>query len=220
MKHFIFSACIVFITAIGCAGNEAKKKEATALNDTMTTTTSKTEEIPAAPLDSATMTKNWMAYSTPGDMHRMIKSWDGTWTGEVTSWYAPGTPPEKSKATAVNKTIMGGRYQVSNFSGSMMGTPFEGMGTLAYDNAKKVFISTWIDNMGTGLMKMEGPWDESTKSMTLTGRSVDPGSGTGREMTLREVFKVIDDKTQMMEMYGPAPDGKEYKMMEIKLTRK
>jgi hypothetical protein len=39
-------------------------------------------------------------------------------------------------------------------------------------------------------------------------------------MTLREVFKVIDDKTQMMEMYGPAPDGKEYKMMEIKLTRK
>jgi hypothetical protein len=39
-------------------------------------------------------------------------------------------------------------------------------------------------------------------------------------MALREIFKVIDDKNQLMEMYGPGPDGKEYKMMEIKLTRK
>jgi hypothetical protein len=220
MKHFIFSACILSITVMGCAGNEAKKNETASVTDTMTTNASKVEESPAVPLDSATMTKNWMAYSTPGDMHKMIKSWDGSWTGEVTSWYAPGTPPQKSKSTAVNKTIMGGRYQVSNFSGSMMGTPFEGMGTLAYDNAKKVFISTWIDNMGTGLMKMEGPWDEASKSMTLTGQCVDPSSGTGREMALREIFKVIDDKNQLMEMYGPGPDGKEYKMMEIKLTRK
>ena len=220
MKHFIISACFVSLIAIGCAGNETKKNETASLPDTIATTTSKVEEIPAVPLDSATMTKNRMAYSTPGDMHKMIKSWDGSWTGEVTSWYAPGTPPQKSKSTAVNKTIMGGRYQVSNFTGKMMGMPFEGMGTLAYDNAKKVFISTWIDNMGTGLMKMEGPWDEATKSMILTGRCVDPGSGTGKEMTLREVFKVIDDKTQMMTMYGPGPDGNEYKMMEIKMTKK
>lgn len=26
--------------------------------------------------------------------------------------------------------------------------PFEGISTLGYDNAKKTFFSTWIDNMG------------------------------------------------------------------------
>ena len=223
MKHLIIAACIVTLTAIGCSGNEAKKNKETASvkEGTEETSTTKVEESPAAPVvDSATMMKNWMAYSTPGDVHKMIKSWDGTWNGEVTSWYSPGAPPEISKSTAVNKTIMGGRYQVTNHTGSMMGTPFEGMGTLAYDNAKKVFISTWIDNMGTGMTKMEGPWDEASKSITLTGKCVDPGSGTGREMNLKEVFKIIDDKNQVMEMYGPGPDGKEFKMMEIKLSRK
>jgi hypothetical protein len=34
--------------------------------------------------------------------------------------------------------------------------PFEGISTLGYDNAKKTFFSTWIDNMGTGMMVMEG----------------------------------------------------------------
>ena len=222
MKHFIISACIVFITAIGCAGNETKKDETATVPDTTMNTAAKTEETPAAPVkvDSATMMKNWMAYSTPGDMHKMIASWNGTWNGEVTMWQAPGAPAQTSKSTAVNKTVLGGRYQVSNHTGNMMGMPFEGMSTLAYDNAKKVFISTWFDNMGTGLMKLEGPWDEASKSMILSGKCVDPASGTGQEMYIREVFRIIDDKTQSMEMYGPGPDGKEFRMMEIKMTKK
>ena len=223
MKYLLIVACIFSIATVGCDSNTKNESTSTATDTSSMTSkmdeTATTTEVPV-PVDSATMMKNWMAYSTPGDIHKMIKSWDGTWNGEVTSWYSPGAPPEISKSTAVNKTIMGGRYQVTNHSGSMMGQPFEGMGTLAYDNAKKVFISTWIDNMGTGMMKMEGPWDEANKSITLTGKCVDPGSGTGREMNLKEVFKVIDDKNQLMEMYGPGPDGKEFKMMEIKLSRK
>jgi hypothetical protein len=173
-----------------------------------------------AQIDSATMMKNWTAYMTPSKPHEMMASWNGTWTADVSMWHAPGTPPEKSKATAVNKMVMGNRYQVGNFTGNMMGQPFEGMSTLAYDNAKKVFISTWIDNMGTGIMKLEGPWDEATKSITLTGKAVDAGTADGKEMNIREVFKVVDDNTQLFEMYGPAPDGKEFKMMEIKYARK
>lgn len=222
MKHFIFSACFVSLAMIGCTSNETKKDENATLTDTATTTAASVEETTSASpaLDSATIMKNWMAYSTPGDMHKLMSSWNGTWEGETTMWHAPGAPPEKSKGTAVNKTVLGGRYQISNHSGNMMGMPFEGMSTLAYDNAKKVFISTWIDNMGTGLMKLEGPWDEATKTLTLTGKCVDPSSGTGKEMAIREVFRIIDDKTQVMEMYGPDPSGKEFKMMEIKMTKK
>ncbi len=39
-------------------------------------------------------------------------------------------------------------------------------------------------------------------------------------MEIRETFKIIDDNTQMMEMFSQGPDGKEFKMMEIKYTRK
>ena len=112
---------------------------------------------------------------------------------------------------------MGGRYQISNHTGNMMGQPFEGMSTIAFDNAKKVFISTWIDNMGTGLMTAEGPWDEATKSITMKGKAIEPA--TGKEMDVKEIFKIIDDNTQTMEMYDPAPDGTEFKTMEITYKR-
>jgi hypothetical protein len=114
--------------------------------------------------------------------------------------------------------IMGGRYQVSNHSGIMMDMPFEGMSTTAFDNQKKVFINTWIDNMGTGMMIMEGPWDEATKTITLKGKMVDPA--LGKEIEIKEVLKMVDDNTHMFEMYKPGMDGKEFKCMEIKYTRK
>ena len=221
MKHFIITACFISVAAISCTSNEAKKEDTTtAADSTAKTTTSTSADAPAAPLDSATMMKTWVAYSTPGDMHKMMAGWDGTWDGETTMWHAPGAPPETSKTKAVNKMVMGGRYQVSTHTGNMMGMAFEGLSTTAYDNNKKTFISTWIDNVGTGIMTTEGKWDEATRSLTQTGKCVDPSSGTAKEMDVRQVLKVIDDKNHVFEMYGPGPDGKEFKMMEIKLTKK
>jgi hypothetical protein len=67
-------------------------------------------------------------------------------------------------------------------------------------------------------MHLTGPWDASTKTISLTGKMVDPMSG--KEVTVRETLKVIDDNTQVMEIFAAGPDGKEYKSMEIKMTRK
>ena len=37
---------------------------------------------------------------------------------------------------------------------------------------------------------------------------------------IRETFKIIDENTQEMEMFVMTPDGKEFKTMNIKYTRK
>lgn len=219
MKKLIATACIISLTAMSCSSNETKKDDAP-VADSTTATSTKPAETPAPVLDSATMMKNWMDYSTPGDMHKMLASWDGAWDAETTTWHAPGAPPMMSKGKSVNKMIMGGRYQESVHSGDMMGMPFEGKSMMGYDNAKKKFISTWIDNVGTGLMTMEGSWDAGSKTLSTAGKCVDPSAGTGREMDVRQVLKVVDDKTHIFEMYGPGPDGKEFKMMEMKMTKK
>lgn len=155
---------------------------------------------------------------TPTAPHQMMASWNGTWTGEVTMWMDPSAPPSKSTMTAENKMIMGGRYQQAVNKGDFNGMPFEGMSTLAYDNHKKTFISTWVDNMGTGIMVLEGPWEESSRTMTLKGRMVDPSSS--KEMEVKETFRIVDNDHQLMEMFHVGPDGKEFKTMEIKYTRK
>jgi len=218
MKRITITLCAAFLL-FACNDNKTETTDAKESTDTTTSSTSTMASNEAMP-DSATMMKNWQAYMTPSDVHKMMSSWSGTWDGEVTMWYTPGMPPEKSKSTSQNKMVMGGRYQVSNHTGNMMGQPFEGMSTVAYDNARKVFINTWIDNMGSGIMVLEGPWDEASKSVTMKGKVVDGMSGNGKEMEIRETFKIIDDNTQLMEMFGPGPDGKEFKMMEIKYTRK
>ncbi|HEX9510261.1 MAG TPA: DUF1579 domain-containing protein [Puia sp.] len=161
--------------------------------------------------------KAWMAYMTPGPVHKMVAKSDGEWKADLTMWMAPGAAPTTSTASCTNKMILGGRYQESKYTGTFMGMPFEGVGMLAYDNAKKVFVSSWVDNMGTGMMTLEGPWDDNSKSVTLLGKSVDPM--TGKDMNVRQVFKIIDDNAQQLDMYMQM-NGQEFKTMEIKLTRK
>ncbi|KAB1231749.1 DUF1579 domain-containing protein [Chryseobacterium viscerum] len=172
------------------------------------------------PVDSATAMKSWMEYATPGEMHKMLAKSDGTWTGETTMWMENGAKPMMSKSEATNKMMYGGRYQITNHKGDFMGMPFEGMSIVGYDNSKKKFVNTWIDNMGTGMMHSEGDWNASTKSVEFKGKMTDP-SRPGKDCDFREVFTFVDDNTQKLEMYGPdSKTGKEYKTMEIKYTRK
>lgn len=167
--------------------------------------------------DSATQMKNWMDYMTPGKEHAMMAKWDGTWSGNVQLWMAPGTEAMVSTGTTTNTMVLGGRYQESVTVGSAMGQPLEGRSTLAYDKVKKMFISTWIDNMGSGMMISMGKWNDVTKSITFTGRMVDPAMA--KEVPFREVLKIIDDDHQVMEMYVLDAKGKEFKTMQIDYTR-
>ncbi len=160
--------------------------------------------------------KKMMENGSPSEMHKMLAHSDGEWKEDITFWMAPGAPEAKMKASCVNKMILGGRYQESKHTGDMMGMPFEGIGTLAYDNARKVFVNTWIDNMSTGMMYLEGIWDAKTNTLNLAGKMTDPMSG--KEMKVREEFKIIDEKNQELTQYMEH-DGKEFKAMHIKITR-
>ncbi len=163
--------------------------------------------------------KAMMAYATPGDIHKMMARSAGTWTAALTMWMAPNTPPVTSTGESKNEMILGGRYLKATNTSNFMGMPFEGISITGYDNAKKIFINSWIDNMGTGMMTLTGAWDASTNSINFTGTMVDPSSG--KDMPVREVLKFVDDNHQTMEMYAVmAPGAPEAKTMEIKFTRK
>lgn len=210
---------VLTILSVAFLLTACEKGKTTAAN-----TTDKTDSTAAnsewKPVDSATSMKNWMAYSTPGEMQKMLAKSDGTWTGETTMWMENGAKPMMSKSEATNKMMYGGRYQITNHKGDFMGMPFEGMSIVGYDNSKKKFVSTWIDNMGTGIMHSEGDWNASTKSVEFKGKMTDP-SRPGKDCDFREVFTFVDDNNQKLEMYGPdSKTGKEYKTMEIKYTRK
>ncbi len=210
MKRIALSFALLAFIFISC--NNESKTESTATDTTAAATT--TPEAP--PMDSAAMAKAWQDFATPGDMHKWLAGHVGTWEADVSS-YAGGPEPSKSKATEVVKMAMNGLYQIANMSGTMMGMPFEGQSTIAYDNAKKQFVLTWIDNMGSGIMMMTGQYDAATKTMTYKGTQTDPT--TGKDANVRQEQKFLDDDNYVMTMYGDGPDGKEMKFMEATFKR-
>ncbi len=216
MKKLILATAALALCFVSCKNETKEPMEA---EDSMVKDSIVMEEPETleAPMDSVAMQKAWEAYMTPGEPHKRMAAEEGKWNDELTFWMGPDASPEKATATEEVKMIMGGRYQVSTTTGEMMGMPFEGRSTLAYDNATNEYISTWIDNMGTGLSVMRGKYDEASKSTTLTGTMVDPM--TGKEKQMKQVYTIIDENTRKMEMFETAQGGGEYKNMEIVMKR-
>jgi hypothetical protein len=163
------------------------------------------------------MMEAWMKASTPGDAHKKLDGMVGTWDVTVKSWMAPGQPPAESTGTAVNQWVLGNRWMEEKFTGSFMGMPFQGIGYTGYDNVKKQYVGTWMDNMSTAVMVSSGKGG-SGNTYEFTSSMDDPMTGKPAMITEKVTFTDADHHT--MEMWGPGPDGKVYKSMEISYSRK
>jgi hypothetical protein len=169
-----------------------------------------------SPAEQAMMQK-YMEAATPGPEHQKLAKLAGKWKMQVTAWPMPGAPPEKSEGTAEFKPILGGRYVVQEVKATMAGQPFEGQGTMGFDNVTKERFSTWTDNMSTGLLVMRGKCPADAKKCTTRGQTSD--AMAGKMVSFAGTTTMTDDNDFTFELRGPGPDGKQYKMIEIKYTR-
>lgn len=155
-----------------------------------------------------------------GPMQKFLAESAGTWEGKNTMWMSPEAEPMVTDAKCVTTAIMDGRYTKSQMSGDMgaMG-PFTGQAIYGYDNVAKTFQCAWIDNCATGIMYGTGVLSPDKKTMTWTFTANCPLAG--KPITMREVDRFVDKNTTIVEMYGPwHKTGKEFKTMELKMTRK
>lgn len=177
-----------------------------------------TKAAPQMTAEQKAEMETYMKFATPGEAHRLLQPFVGSFVVTSTMWQAPGAPPEVTKGTSENAWVLGERWVQQHFKGEVMGMPFEGIGYTGYDNFKKKYIGTWIDSMSTMLMVNEGAADPAGKTFTASGTVNDVM--TGKPATFREVTRVIDANKHVMEMFGADKAGKEFKMMEIVYTRK
>lgn len=179
----------------------------------------------AGGMDPEMMAK-MMELSKTNENHKLLQSLDGTWTYNVKMWMNgdPSSKPDESKGVATRKSMMGGRYvamdvkgkmEMPGADGKMQAMEFMGHGTEGYDNVKQKFVSTWIDNMGTGIMMVDGTYDEASKTFTYTGEYE---AMPGMKMQVRQTLKLTDKNHMLMEWYEMR-GGKEVKTMEIGYTR-
>lgn len=160
----------------------------------------------------------WMKAATPGEAHKALEPTIGSWNVTSTSWETPTAPAQQGVGTSENTWVLGGRFVRQDFQGEFGGMKFQGLGYTGYDNFKKKYVGTWMDTMGTMMMTMIGTVDASGK--VFTGTSTIDDVVTGKPMKVRSVTRILDANKHVMEMFGPDPSGKEFKMMELVYTRK
>ena len=163
------------------------------------------------------MMQAWEQAAKVGPEHARLAKSAGKWKATVKSWMDPAGEPMVSEGSEESEMIFDGRFLQSRFKGSMMGQPFEGRGTMGYDNVKKKYVGTWLDSMGTGIMSYEGDWDAQQNSIICHGTFMD--AATGQEQKCRLVSRFVDDDHHVFEMWGPDMSGKDAKWMEISYTR-
>src|SRR6478736_5877601 len=224
MKTFTSLITILFVTVIATSSfaQTPATSPATATGSTSAQSASATGQM-ANPQE---MMKQMMEMSKLNENHKLLADMDGNWNFAIKMWMNPdpNAKPQESKGTATRKSAMGGRYAVMDVTGKMQMPgedgkmkvmDFKGMGIEGYDNVKKKFVSSWIDNMGTGIQFSDGTYDPASKTFTFTSEmEMMPGMKT----PVREVLKMTDKDHMMMAWYETR-GGQEKKTMEIAYTR-
>ena len=172
----------------------------------------------AGPPDEKAVMEAMAKAGTPGDAHKKLDPMVGTFDTKAKMWMDPSKPAEETSGKTESKWVLGNRFVQETYEGTFMGQPFSGMGYWGYDNITKKYTGTWMDSMGTAMMNSTGKMDASGKILTYTAMMNDPM--TGKLCKITEKVTVTDNDHHMMEMWGPDPSGKNYKMMEITYVRK
>ncbi len=155
---------------------------------------------------------------TPGDAHKKLDQFAGTWKAKVTHWMEPGAPPSVSAGTMKNTWVLGKRFLRQDYTGEAFGgMSFEGSGYFGFNNVTGRYEGFWIDIMSTGMMSEAGTCDKSGKVWTMVGKMEFPAAGN--VMSKRSVITVHDKNRHTLQMFFAGPDGKESKAMEIEYTR-
>lgn len=232
----LFGAALI---AIPCFAQETASPNAVSLpGDSPKTSNPQSPSVATSPVaapastsatgqpSEAEMMKQMAELAKLNENHKLLGDLSGTWSFTVKSWMNgdPSTKPSESKGVAVRKPMMDGRFYVMDVNGKMQlpgpdgkmkDFNFKGMSVEGYDNVKKKFVGTWMDNMGTGMMSSEGTYDPATKSFNYTGQME---MMPGMTQKIREVIKIVDKDHHTFEWYEDR-GGKEAKTMEIAYTR-
>ncbi len=203
----LFSAGLV-------AQQQQEEKKAPKASDKAPQAPQAGQEAPSA--HEQAMMEAWSTFATPGAPHAELALKVGTWRVDGKAWHDPESVPEEFGGTATFKMIMDGRFLLEKVKGDEQGGMiFEGIGIIGFDNMTQKYVTTWIDNMGTGIMSSEGT---AGRDGTINFTGQHPDFIAGKYKNIRSTERRVGD-TYVHTMYDKTADGVEFRMFEVIYTR-
>lgn len=163
------------------------------------------------------MQEAMMKVAAVGPNHRRLDPLIGNYKVDAKFWMEPNGKAEVATGTAEFRWILGGHYVAMDYYSSFQGQKFEGYGLYGYNNIGGQYESTWVDSMGSEIMKSVGQPDKVGSAIVFSGEFECPIMNG--PMKTREIMTIGTDR-HVFEMYHAAFDGSgEYKAMEIVYER-
>lgn len=160
----------------------------------------------------------WAAdLAVPGRHHERLAGFAGSWSIHVRFWQEPGAAPRESDGTAELRLVLGGRFLEQRQEGSLLGKPTSGIGYVGFDNAKGRYVSLWLDDLSTAVLRTEGPPDPAGKVIRTLGMIDD--AATGKPLRVEEVMTLVGPDRFTYEAWTGPPGGKLARVMEIVYSR-
>jgi hypothetical protein len=149
-------------------------------------------------------------FPKPGPEHKQLAEMVGTWDAVM------DMNGQKSKATAVYRSICDGMWLESDFQGSLGETKFQGRGLDGYDPVKKQYVGVWVDSLTAVPMHMAGNYDDA-KRLVMTGESTGPD---GMPHKFKNVTEMKDKDHFTFKMFMVLPGMGEQLSFTIEYTRR
>jgi len=146
--------------------------------------------------------------------HLQLSKYAGDWEGMASTWFEPGKAPDISPIKGKISQVLGGKFMMHEYEGSLMGKPFTGIMLIGYHLQSSSWKYAWIDSTHTG-----------TDIMFNTGADAPHFTANGSWMAGNETWGWRTDIEQndpgrlLITMYIVRPDGSEAKGVEIDYHR-
>ncbi len=150
----------------------------------------------------------------PSAAHELLAKGVGDWEARTTCM-APGQKPVVETGRERVLPICGGRWFWSDFTGTMMGQPFQGHSLTGYDAGQQRYVAFWIDSTSPMRSLTHGTHDPKTHAWTFTGECVDMA---GKPAKIHQTYVQKDADTRALQMTFEGPDGKQE--MKVDYARK
>lgn len=163
------------------------------------------------------MSKSKFDISLESGIHAKLSTLIGSWKGTTKTWFEPGVVADESEMLGTFRPVLGGRFVMHEYSGTLSGKPFEGIAIYGYDIPNDTFQCSWIDSfhMGTGIMLSNGAATENGSSVLGSYG----GPGIPVPWGWRTVTELKSPDTLVITAYNISPEGQEDKATETIYTR-
>jgi hypothetical protein len=148
--------------------------------------------------------------------HARLANLVGEWEGTTLTWFEPGQAADESTWRGSIKSILGGRFVIHEYAGTLAGEALHGYCTIGYNMVKGQYEAAWVDafHMDTGMMFLSGKETEHGFSVVGSYAIGDGQPDWGWRMDV-----ALLDQGLILTAYNITPEGEEFKAIETRYHR-